>query len=254
MGQLFKLLVASAWLLLGAVLTVQPAHAQSAPHYPPADEAWDGTDYRGLLQRVETRGLALPTLAGAATKPIFDRMVNVDNIPLRVGLNREMPVTIRFQKLDSALDPIHKLVVLYSSEMQKGKPYATELARLMVYETKVSAALLEVSDPFLATLKTDKRYQVHVAINEQLKNSARQVYSGLVHGTTETQRYSKPEILKMISGAIADLPSYQPVLTDQDRQELTQKLAKQISATTDQELKKSLTELRDAIEHRRVRT
>jgi hypothetical protein len=75
-----------------------------------------------------------------------------------------------------------------------------------------------------------------------------------VHGTTETQLYSKPEILKMIGSALADLPSYQPILKDQDRQDLTQKLTKQISATTDQELKKALTELRDAIEHRRVRT
>ena len=254
MRQLFKVLTSSAWLLLGVVLAVQSAHAQDAPHYPPADEAWDGTDYRGLLQRIQTRGLELPTLSGAATKPIFDRMVNVDNIPLRVGLNRELAVTIRFQKLDGALDPVHKLVVLYSSEMKRGKPYATELARLMVYETKIAAALLEVSDPYLSTLKNDKRYQIHVGIIDQLKNGARQTFAGLVHGTTETQLYSKPEILKMIGSALADLPSYQPILKDEDRQDLTQKLTKQISATTDQELKKALTELRDAIEHRRVRT
>lgn len=253
MGQLFNILKSSAWLLLWGSLAVQSASAQIA-QYPPADEAWDGTSYRALLQRVERKGLPLPTLSNAATKPVFQRMVDADNIPLRMGLNRELSVTIRFQRLDSALDPIHKLAVLYSIETQKGKPYASELASLMVYEAKVSAALLDLSEPYLATLETDKRYQVHVAYLEQVRTGARQFYSGLVYGATDTERYSKSDILKMIAGALAALPSYHPILTDQDRQDLTQKLAQHISTTTDQQMKKALTELRDTIEHRRIPT
>ncbi len=253
MGQLFKLLKASVWLLLWTGLAIQSANAQSA-QYPPADEAWDGTSYRALLQRVEDKGLPLPTLSNAATKPVFERMVDADNIPLRMGLNRELSVTIRFQRLDSALDPIHKLAVLYSIETQKGKPYARELASLMVYESKVSAALLDLSEPYLATLTTDQRYQVHVAYLEQVRSGARQFYSGLVYGATDTDRYSKSDILKMIGGALAALPSYHAILTDQDRQDLTRKLTQQIAITTDQQLKKALTELRDTIEHRRIPT
>lgn len=253
MGHLFKIIKSSVWLLLSAGLAAHSASAQGA-NYPPSDEAWDGTSYRALVQRVEDKGLPLPTLANAATKPVFERMVNVDNIPLRMGLNRDLSVTIRFQRLDSALDPIHKLAVLYSIETQKGKPYARELASLMVYETKVSAALLDLSEPYLATLATDKRYQVHVAYLEQVRSSARQFYVGLVYGATDTQRYSKSDSLKMIAGALAALPSYHAILTDQDRQDLSQKLTQQISATTDQQLKKALTELRDTIEHRRIPT
>ena len=251
-GHLFKILKSVVWLLLWGGLVVQPANAQK--RYPPVDEAWDGTSYRALVQRVENDGLQLPTLSDEATKPVFERIVNVDNIPLRMGLNRELSTTIRFQRLDSALDPIHKLVVLYLNEAKKGKPYATELARLMVYESKVSAALLDLSEPYLSTLSSDKRYQVHVAYHDQIKNDARQLFSDLVQGMTETRRYSKSDILRMIGGALDALPSYQPIFTDQDRQDLVQKLAQQISKTTDQELKKSLTELRDAIVHRRART
>jgi hypothetical protein len=87
-----------------------------------------------------------------------------------------------------------------------------------------------------------------------MKNDARQLYTGLVQSMTETNLYSKPDILKMIGGAIDGLPAYHPVLTDQGRQDLVQKLTQQISKTTDGELKTALTELRDAIEHRRVRT
>ena len=234
-------------------MAVQSAHAQST-HYPPADAAWDGTSYRALVQRVEDNGLPLPTLSDAATKPVFERMVNVDNIPLRMGLNRDLSVTIRFQRLDSALNPIHKLVVLYSRETQKGKPYATELARLMVYESKVSAALLDLSEPYLSTLTKDKRYQVHVAYLDQVKSGARQFYSGLVQSMTETRLYSKSDILKMIGGALAALPYYHSILTDQDRQDLTQKLTQQISITTDQQLKTAFTELRDTLKHRRIPT
>ncbi len=254
MGHLFKKISKlSVWLLLWAGLAVQSANAQSA-HYPPADEAWDGTSYRALVQRVEDKGLPLPTLSDAATKPVFERMVDVDNIPLRMGLNRDLSITIRFQRLDSALDPIHKLVVLYSKETQKGKPYASELARLMVYESKVSAALLDLSEPYLSTLAQDKRYQVHVAYLDRVKSGARQLYSGLVQGMTETRLYSKPDILKMIKGALDGLPSYHPIITDQDRQDLVQKLTQQISITTDQQLKTALTELRDTLEHRRIPT
>ena len=152
MGHVFKIVKSSVWLLLWGSLAVQSASAQSAS-YPPADDPWDGTSYRALVQRVEDKGLPLPTLADAATKPVFERMVNADNIPLRMGLNRALSVTIRFQRLDSALPAIHKLVVLYSNETQKGKPYASELARLMVYEAKVSAALLDLGEPYLSTLK-----------------------------------------------------------------------------------------------------
>jgi hypothetical protein len=260
MGQLFKILKSSVWLLLWVGLAVQSANAQGERNpavperYPPVDEAWDGTSYRALVERVETERLPLPTLADAATKPVFDRMVNVDNIPLRMGLNRKLSVTIRFQRLDSALQPIHKLVVLYSNETQKGKPYAQELARLMVYESKVSAALLDLSEPYLATLQTDKRYQVHVAYHDQVKSDARRLYSGLVRGMTETRRYSKSDILRMIEGALDGLPSYQPIFADQDRLDLVEMLTQQISKTTDRELKAALTDLRDAIKHRRVRT
>jgi hypothetical protein len=171
-----------------------------------------------------------------------------------MGLNRELSNTIRFQRLDSALDPIHKLVILYLNETKKGKPYATELARLIVYETKVSAALLDLSEPYLSTLATDKRYQVHVAYHDQVRNAARQFYSDLVQGMTETSRYSKSDILRMIGGAHDGLPSFQPIFTDQDRQDHVQRLTQQISTTKDQELKKAFTELRDAIIHRRART
>src|SRR5262250_2048194 len=126
MELLFKIAKLSAWLLLWGGLAVQSANAQK--RYPAFDEAWDGTSYRALVERVEKDGLALPTLADEATKLVFERIVNVDNIPLRMGLNRELSTTIRFQRLDSALDPIYKLMVLYLNETKKGKPYATELA------------------------------------------------------------------------------------------------------------------------------
>lgn len=253
MGQLFKILKSSAWVLLWADLAVQCANAQSE-RYPPADDAWDGTSYRALAERVETEGLPLPALSNSATKAVFERMVNPDNIPLRMGLNQRLSVTIRFQRLDSALPPIHKLVHLYLIETQKGKSYATELAKLMQYEFKVSAALLDLSEPYLSTLSSDKRYQIHVDYIEQVKSGARQLYSDLVERMSETRLYSKSDVLGMIGVALDGLPSYHPIFTSQDRQDLVQKLTQQISSTTDQQLKKALTELRDAIQHRQIRT
>lgn len=252
MRQLFKILTSSAGLLLWVVLATQPAGAQK--RYPAIEDAWDGTDYRAVIERVEKDGLELPTLANAATKPVFERMVSTDNIPLRMGLNKDLSVGIRFQKLDSALDPVHKLVVLYSSEMQKGKPYAAELARLMVYESKISAAILNISEPLMSSFDRDARYKTRVAELDKMKNGARQLYSDLVQRMADTKLHSKSDIMRLVGGALDELPAYQPILTNEDRQGITQKLTQQISTTADQELKKALTELRDAIEHKRVRT
>lgn len=252
MGQLFKILTSSAGLLLWAVLAVQSADAQK--RYPAIEDAWDATDYRALVQRVQKDGLELPTLAGSDTKPVFERMVNADNIPLRMGKNKDLAITIRFQRLEPLLSPLHKLIVLYSNEMQKGKPYAAELARLMVYEAKAAGTLLELSESFLSSLPKDRRYQAIAAEHDKMKSSAREIYFGLVQNIADARVYSKSDRLKMIGGAQADLPSYHPIFSDQDKQNLTQKLGQQISTATDQELKKALTELRDAIVHGRIPT
>jgi hypothetical protein len=58
----------------------------------------------------------------------------------------------------------------------------------------------------------------------------------------------------MIEAALDGLPSYQPIFTNQDRRDLVQRLTQQISIATDQGLKAALTQLRDAIEHRQIRT
>lgn len=253
MRQLLPALRFWVWLVMCASLAAHAAHAQSA-NYPPPDEEWDGASYRALIERVEDRGLALPTLSDAATKPVFERMVNLDNIPLRMGLNRDLNVTIRFQKLESSRPPILKLIGMYLNETKKGKPYASEHARLMIYGAKVSAAVLDLSERYLSTLKTDTRYLVHVAHHDKVRTGARQLYADLVQGMTETKLYSKSDVLNMIKVAVDGLPSYLPILTDQDRQALTQKLSQQIAATTDQPLKTALTELRDMIQHRRIRT
>jgi len=71
---------------------------------------------------------------------------------------------------------------------------------------------------------------------------------------TETGRHSRSDILVMIEGALDGLPAHQPIFTDQDRRDLVRRLTQQISITTDQELKKAFTQLRDAIEHRQIRT
>ena len=253
MGQRLNIWKASVCLLLYA-LAVQAASAQGA-QYPPADDAWDGTSYRALVERVEVNNLPLPTLADAATKPVFERMVHADNIPLRMGLNRSLAVTLRFQRLNGALPAIHKLVVMYAKETQNGKPYAAELARLMIYECRVSAAVLELSEPYLATLAQDKRFEVHVAYMDQLKADARRLYSGLVQGMTgEARLYAKADILGMIGCALDALPSYHAVIADPDRQDHVHKLTQQIATTVDQKLKRALTELRDMLQHRRLPT
>lgn len=252
MRRILKILTSSACLLFCGVLAIQSANAQK--RYPSVDDAWDATDYRALVERVERDGLELPTLSGEATKPVFERMVNADNIPFRMGQNTKLSITVRYQKLEPILQPLQQLVVLYSNEAEKGKPYGKEIAKLLVYETKAAAALLEINEPYLETFKEDKRYRTHVALMDEMKASARQLYSELVKRMTETSFYSKSDILDMTRGALNSLSSYHTIFTAQDRQDLTKTLKQQIAAASDGEIKKALTELHDAIEHGRMPT
>ena len=248
MRQGFNLFASAVGLLLCVLLAAQSANAQK--RYPSADDPWDATDYRALVQRIEDNGLALPTLSG--TKSVFERMVANDNIPFHMGRNPDLAITVRYQKLEPILRPLDKLVELYSNGAQKGKPYASELARLRVYRAKAAAALLEIGEPYLKTLRHDVRYKTHVALMNQIKNNAREFYSGLVASMGETSRYSKSDILYMSKGALNAISAYQPIFTNQDRAALTQTLAKQISAAGDQQVKSALTELHDAIKHGRI--
>lgn len=249
MGQLFKILTASVWALLCLALAVQSANAQK--RYPAHEEAWDATDYRALVQRVENDGLALPTLSGGE-RPVFERMIAADNIPLRMGLNTELAITVRYQKLRPILQPLHQLIDFYSDEAKKGKPYAAELARLMVYESQATGILLDIGDPYLETLKTDVRYKTHVALLEEMKSGARQLYADLVNHMAETNLYSSSDILVMVNGAMTILPSYQPIFSDKDRQALMNALEQNISATSDAKIKAAMTELSEAIKHGRI--
>lgn len=251
MTQLFRTLMSPVCLFLCLFLAAQAANAQK--RYPAFEDAWDATDYRAVVQRIEDDGLALPTLAGEDTKPVFERMVAADNIPIIMGQNEELAITVRYQKLRPLLKPLHQIIDFYSNEAKNGKPYSTELARLKVYETKAAGTLLDLGDPFLATLKMDPRYKTHVALMDEMKNGARDLYTGLVTSMGDTSLYSKSDILVMIEGALSAIPSYHPVFTDENRQTLTKALSQQIDATSDQELKAGLTELHDAIKHGRIR-
>jgi hypothetical protein len=103
-------------------------------------------------------------------------------------------------------------------------------------------------------LAQDKRYKVHVTYIDQVKTGARQLYADLVQGLTETKLYSRSDMLEMIEGAQAGLAAHDPLFTAEDRRELVQKLTQQVAVTTDPGLKTALTDLRDAIQHRRIRT
>jgi hypothetical protein len=58
----------------------------------------------------------------------------------------------------------------------------------------------------------------------------------------------------MSKGALEALRSYDPIITDQHRLEFVQRLTRQISTTSDQELKTGLSALRDAIKKRQIPT
>src|SRR5262245_49582687 len=63
------------------LLAVQPALAQK-PVYPATDRAWSSADYRDLNELIKSGKAPLPALADPAGRPVFERMVNLQNLEI----------------------------------------------------------------------------------------------------------------------------------------------------------------------------
>lgn len=251
MGHPFKIApLASLLLCFFAALT--PASAEK--RYPAFEDPWDATDYRALVQRIENNGLELPTLSNGETKPVFERMVDPNNIPQRMGKNKNLDITIRFQRLDPLLKPLQQLIVFYSVEIEKGKPYAKELTKIKICTLNASAAWLDILDPFVESLPKNKSYNAVVEDLNKAKINARELYLDVLKSVAMTNIYSKAEALEMTKSALDALPPYLSILTDEDKVGFVRMLSQQISTTNDPHLKTALTELRDAIKHGRIKT
>ena len=235
------------WTLLAA-LALQPAYGQNrGSGYPPADRPWNSTDYRGLMDIVRSGQAPLPTLADPSGKPVFERMISVQNTALWAARKQEMSAGVRLQEIAATLEAVNALLMAYLSEAQKGKPYDREMAKLMVYVFTLTGTSIGVADEFIATMPKDAKYETRMAGLRQMQQGHRTVLAGMVQSIAETQFYSKASTLDMVGSVVTHLPSFQRILTDQDRQDHLRRIGQQLGMTTDREVKSALMAMRDAI-------
>lgn len=236
------------WTLL-AGLALQPAYGQDrgASPYPPADRPWNSADYRALMDMVRSGQAPLPTLADPSGKAVFERMVNVENTALWMARKQELSAGVRMQEMAATLESVNALLMAYLSEAQKGKPYDREMAKLMIYVFTLTGMSIGVADEFMATMPKDDRYETRMAGLRQMQQGSRTVLAGMVQSIAETRFYSKASTLELVGSVVTHLPSFQRILTDQDRQDHLRRIGQQLGMTTDREVKSALMAMRDAI-------
>src|SRR5262245_50215251 len=100
----------AAIVLLPVLLAVQPALAQK-PVYPATDRAWSSADYRDLNELIKSGKAPLPALADPVGRPVFERMVNLQN--LEIGRTKSLPIGTRLQEVLGMVDGIRMLLVAY---------------------------------------------------------------------------------------------------------------------------------------------
>jgi hypothetical protein len=237
-------LLALALVILPAFVAVPAAFAQT-PAVPALDRAWGAAEYRDLNELIKSGKAPLPTLTDPATRPVFERVVNLRN--LDVAANKSLPVGARLQEMLGVLDGTRTLLVAYVTQAQAGKPHERELAKMQVFMLAVATASLNVANEFLPTIPKDDRYQTRMAGFEQMRQGFRTMVGGVVQSVAETTFYSKESTIELVQGIIAYLPSMQQVLSDQDRQDYAKRIGDQLAATTDPDLKAALGRLQAAL-------
>jgi hypothetical protein len=215
--------VITAMGLLVPTLLVAQAELAQKPVYPASDRAWNAADYRDLNELIKSGKAPLPTLADPVSRPVFERLVNLQN--LEIARSKSLPIGSRLQEILGMFDVTRTLVAGYIAEAQKGKPYERELAKVQVYLLAQSSVILDVVNEFLPTIPKDNKYQARMAGFEKMKQGMRTIMAGVIESTSETGFYSKESTLELVQGIITYLPSMQPVLTDQDRQDFAPRWA-----------------------------
>ncbi len=232
-------------LLVWTLVLAGPLSAQqAAPTYPAADRAWSSADYRDLAELIKS-GVPLPALADPAGQAVFERIVNLQNLEL--SRNKTLPLASRIEEALTLLDRTKSLLVAYITKAQSGSPYERELARLQVYLMAEASVLLDLVDEFLPTIKRDEKYEVRMEGLARMRQGIRTIMAGAVESAGETSFYSKASTLVLVQGIETYLPSFRPILTDQDRQDFARRIARQRGEATDPEVVAALAHLQEAL-------
>jgi hypothetical protein len=240
------------WLfasLLLAALLMQPAAAQKpagAP-WPPADRPWGSADYSSLVESIKSGRLPLPLLADPTGKPVFERIVSVQNVAHNLLRNKDMAAIVRLQEIMATLGSTEVLLGLYLSEAQKGAPYERELSKLMVHMISLAGNAIGLADEGLMTMPRDSKFAAREQGLLTMRQGARTIFAGVIQGISETHFFSKASTLEMAQGVVTYLPTFHSTLTDADRQEHQRRIGQQIDGTKDTEIKAALVQLRTAM-------
>jgi hypothetical protein len=231
--------------ILCAVLLTGPLSAQQPkPTYPAADRAWSSADYRDLAELIKS-GVPLPALADPAARQVFERIVSLQN--LKLARNKSLPLASRIEEALALLDRTKSLLVAYITKAQSGSPYERELAMLQVYLMAEASLLLDLVDEFLPTIQHDEKYDTRMAGLAKMRQGIRTIMTGAVESAGETSYYSKASTLDLVRGIETYLPSFRPILTDQDRQDYARRLARQRGDAADPEIVAALAHLEQAL-------
>ena len=236
---LFRRVFGNALVVAAIAIAIAGTAFAQASKYPASDRVRMAADYKDL-DAVIAAGAPLPTLADTATRPVFERMTNVAN--LEMVRNKSLPVAIRLQEGVAQGGYVQKLLLAYLGEAQKGKPYATELAKLQVYLLAYGAALIGVANEFVPTIPHDDKYETRMAGFAQMKQGMRAIMTGIVESVGETQFYSSASTIEMAKALADYTPAFGNVLSDQDRQDYVRRISRDLDTAADPNVKAALTQ------------
>lgn len=244
------------WLSAISLALVLSASASAAELFylgqkiPDINKPWASADYQRLLEALEkvdsSQANALPRRSGEFTGPIYQRMINQEN--LRALLNIYTPLELRQNEAREVLFRLKELMRLYFDFKAAKQPYAAEALGLMTYSLSQQAVLFTLTTEFWMTLsQTEQRSPVRLKGLSETKAAAAMLTSSSLDYLALTQQFGREELVLYSAELSKRLPGLFVHLSNSVRAGLVQRINQLAQAHEYTQVRKNMSSLKPVL-------
>ncbi|WP_445323789.1 hypothetical protein [Pseudomonas sp. EL_65y_Pfl2_R95] len=194
---------------------------------PDIRRPWSSNQYRQLVEALkkvnQSQAHAMPRRSGEFTGPIYQRMVNVQNLHAQLNIYR--PLESRQNEARESLFQLKELMALYFDLKAAKQPYAAEALGLMSYSLNQQTVLFTLTTEFWMTLSPNEQSNpVRLKGLAQTKAAAALLTQSALDYLSFTQQFGPTELAVYSAELSKALPRLFVHLSDEARRKLLQRI------------------------------
>lgn len=194
--------------------------------FPSHDQTWNGADYATAFKMIKSGEVPLPRLDEMSGERVLERMTNVGNL---ISIkNPDHTFDERMMSLLQFRLTTNLILTMYAAEAKQGSDVASEIAMLIAFSLRVSAASSDFLEEQIRLAPQNKTREIR-GNAARLTNSYFTTFSGVVASLGETDFYSESDLTVLLTAAEETLPALSIWFEEEQKKILLSKLADQRS-------------------------